>query len=142
MTSAQIVAAGGVVVRSVAGETQFILVHRPHHQDWSLPKGKQDAGETPSQTALREVLEEVGLQCELGEPLDSVRYFEPQRGKDKVVHYWLMCPLNADQARVDGDECDAFVWATPDQAMQMLTYDTEKRVVAQAIDILQRVGDR
>jgi len=127
-----IIAAGGVVVRQGVTELEVVLVHRPHHDDWSLPKGKQDGNETNSETALREVFEEVGLVCELGAELTPVKYVEPNRRRDKIVHYWIMCPLNADEAVVDGDECDELRWCTVEQALALLTYQSERDVVRQA----------
>ena len=62
-------AAGGVVVR----DGKVLLVHRPRYDDWTLPKGKLDPGESFEDAALREVEEETGLRCSLGESC-------PQRG--------------------------------------------------------------
>ena len=66
-SNATIRAAGGVVLRCTpGGDWQVLLIHRPRYDDWSLPKGKADAGESDEQTALREVEEETGLRCTLG----------------------------------------------------------------------------
>ncbi len=54
-------AAGGIVVR----DGRVLLVHRPKYDDWTLPKGKAEAGESDEDCALREVREETGLECEL-----------------------------------------------------------------------------
>src|SRR5439155_13944430 len=63
-------AAGGVIARrDQRGEIEVLLIHRPHRQDWSFPKGKVDAGETDEACALREVEEETGLRCTLGSEL-------------------------------------------------------------------------
>ena len=64
-------AAGGVVVR----DGRVLLVHRPRYDDWSLPKGKLDPGESFEEAALREVEEETGLRCRLGRelPVDRIR---------------------------------------------------------------------
>ncbi|HEV2770779.1 MAG TPA: NUDIX domain-containing protein, partial [Solirubrobacteraceae bacterium] len=64
MSEPQVCAAGGVVVR----DGRLAVVHRPRYDDWSLPKGKLDAGESWEGCALREVEEETGLRCTLGEP--------------------------------------------------------------------------
>ena len=78
----RIEAAGGVVIR----DGKVAVVHRDRYDDWSLPKGKLDKGESFEQAALREVLEETGLQVELGEELEPVSYVD-QKGRPKVV--WL-----------------------------------------------------
>ena len=77
-------AAGGVVVR----DGRVALVHRPRYDDWSLPKGKLDEGESWEEAALREVEEETGLRCELGPEVGRTRY--RASGRPKVVRYWLM----------------------------------------------------
>ena len=65
-------AAGGVVWRRRDDQIQVLLVHRPKYDDWSLPKGKLEPGETHQEAALREVREETGLRCERG-PSSSSR---------------------------------------------------------------------
>ena len=63
-------AAGGVVVR----DGEVVVVHRPRYEDWTLPKGKLDPGETLEEAALREVEEETGLRCRLVRELPPVAY--------------------------------------------------------------------
>ena len=94
-STATVRAAGGIVLRRATdGEWQVLLVHRPRYDDWSLPKGKADPGERDEETALREVEEETGLRCTLGAPAGRTRYRD-SKGRDKVVHYWLMQPESA-----------------------------------------------
>ena len=70
-------AAGGVITRrSGAGDPEIALVHRPRYDDWSLPKGKLEGGEDFAAAALREVEEETGMRCELGEELPPSRYVD------------------------------------------------------------------
>ena len=89
-------AAGGVVWRRGSkGSLKVLLVHRPRYDDWSLPKGKLDPGESHRHAALREVEEETGLRCKLGEELPEVRY-EDRKGRAKRVRYWSMEPVDGD----------------------------------------------
>ena len=75
-------ASGGLVVREgEAGERQVLVVHRPRYDDWSFPKGKLKDGETDEECALREVAEETGLDCELGEELPSTEYSTHRGGR-------------------------------------------------------------
>ena len=129
--AAEVKAAGGVVWRrGPDGAPEFVTVHRPRYDDWSLPKGKLDPGEGWDQAALREVEEEVGLRCTLGAELPSVFYTD-HKGRAKAVRYWLMTP----QGGMDftpNEEVDEMRWVDEETAVGLLTYDRDKRVVRAA----------
>lgn len=121
----QVRAAGGVLVR----DGRIALVHRPKYDDWSLPKGKLDDGESWEDAALREVREETGLQCALHEELDSVEYTDP-KGRPKTVRYWRMEPISGEFA--PNNEVDELRWLEPDEAARCLTYDHDRALVLMA----------
>ena len=82
-------AAGGVVRRRTKnGRNEYALVHRPRYDDWSLPKGKLEPGETDEETAEREVEEETGVRARLLDELSPTRYPD-RKGRVKQVRYWL-----------------------------------------------------
>jgi 8-oxo-dGTP diphosphatase len=118
-------AAGGVVMR----DGQVAVVHRPRYDDWSLPKGKLDPGETFEQAALREVEEETGLRCRLDRELPAVEY--EVRGRPKLVRYWLM-EVVSDPGFEPNDEVDQLRWLSPADAAALLTYDRDRGVLAAA----------
>jgi 8-oxo-dGTP pyrophosphatase MutT (NUDIX family) len=127
-------AAGGIVLRRAPeGDWQVLLVHRPRYDDWSLPKGKADAGETDEETALREVEEETGLRCTLGVAAGRTRYRD-SKGRDKVVHYWLMEPASSagDAAFVPNDEVDEVLWCSVSDATDRLSYSHDRKLLAKA----------
>jgi 8-oxo-dGTP pyrophosphatase MutT (NUDIX family) len=127
-------AAGGIVLRPAPeGGWQVLLVHRPRYDDWTLPKGKADAGETDEETALREVEEETGLRCTLGAPAGRTRYRD-SKGRDKVVHYWLMEPAEdaGDGAFVPNDEVDEVWWCSVAEAADRLSYPHDRKLLAKA----------
>jgi len=118
----RIEAAGGVVIR----DGKVAVVHRDRYDDWSLPKGKLDKGESFEQAALREVLEEPGLQVELGDELEPVSYVD-QKGRPKVVRYWLMEVVGGEfQAN---DEVDELRWLAPGDAVELLSYPHDRELV-------------
>lgn len=107
------------------------MVHRPKHDDWSLPKGKLDAGESWEEAALREVAEETGLRCALGAELAPARYRD-RHGRDKLVRWWWMRPI-ADDGFTPGKEIDELRWLAPADAIALLDYEHD-RALLRAID--------
>ena len=118
-----IVAAGGVV--EDAGK--LLLVHRPKYDDWSFPKGKLDAGESPLQAALREVREETGYTVEAGRLLGSLAY--EVRAVPKVVLYWLMQPVGEPGAVMNPLEIDLLRWVSPREARALLSHELERELL-------------
>jgi 8-oxo-dGTP diphosphatase len=124
-------AAGGVVIRPTPdGGREVAVVHRPRYDDWSLPKGKLDAGEDWEDAALREVEEETGLRCALGEELPSVSYRD-RKGRRKLVRYWQMRPLSG-RFEPTG-EVDELRWLPPEQAIRLLTYEHDRELARSAV---------
>ena len=104
-------------------------MHRPRYDDWSLPKGKAEAGEDLEHTALREVQEETGLRCRLGPDVGRTRYRD-SRGRAKEVRYWLMDPLDDDATFVANHEVDEIRWCSAGEAATLLSYDHDRRLIA------------
>ena len=123
----QVRAAGGAVWRrGPDGALEVLLVHRPRYDDWSLPKGKCDRGETDEDCARREVAEETGMSCALGPELPNQRYVD-QRGRDKVVRYWAMTVV-AGEGRLD-HEVDEVAWLPLPAAGRRLSYGRDVEVL-------------
>jgi 8-oxo-dGTP diphosphatase len=123
--TAEVRAAGGVVLDD---EGRVVLVHRPKYDDWTLPKGKLDPGESFEEAALREVEEETGLRCRLVRELPAVEYTDA-KGRSKVVRYWLM-EVEADSGFVPGDEVDEMRRLSRDEALSLLTYGRDRGVLS------------
>lgn len=119
-------AAGGLVIRERDGRREVAIVHRPRHGDWSLPKGKLDAGESWEAAALREVAEETGLRCELGRELEPARYRD-RRGRRKTVRWFAMRPLGGEFTA--GDEVDELRWLEAEAALELLDYPHDRELV-------------
>jgi 8-oxo-dGTP diphosphatase len=116
-------AAGGLVWRQSAGGPEVAIVHRPGYDDWSFPKGKMEAGEAWTETALREVEEETGLDVRLDDFAGSFSYLVRQRVK--VVLFWNM-QVRQGSSFVANDEVDELKWLPADQALALLHYALEK----------------
>ena len=125
--AAEVKAAGGLVWRRGPSGVEVAVVHRPRYDDWSLPKGKLAKGESFEDAALREVEEETGMTCELGEELEPARYTD-RKGRDKLVRFWLMRPTGGDFE--PNDEVDEMRWLDPRSAIELLDYDHDRALVA------------
>ena len=118
-------AAGGVVLR----DGEVLLVHRPRYDDWTLPKGKLDPGESFEEAALREVEEETGFVCKLGRELPGTEYHD-HKDRAKVVRYWVMEVVGGEFE--PNDEVDELRWMAPEDAAAALTYERDRDVVRAA----------
>jgi 8-oxo-dGTP diphosphatase len=104
---------------------EIALIHRPKYDDWSHPKGKLKPGETARECAVREVLEETGQACALGDRLPTVRY--AAKGRPKEVRYWSARALGG--TFTPGREVDRLVWLPPAAARARLTRAQDRELV-------------
>jgi 8-oxo-dGTP pyrophosphatase MutT (NUDIX family) len=132
--------AGGIVVRYEQDQPWLVVGSRRRERDgrtWTLPKGTPNQGESREQTALREVQEETGLVVRITGELPSIEYFFVQSGTriHKTVHYFLMEPAGGDLASHD-HEFEEVRWIPFSAAATMLTFETERALVARAAELL------
>ena len=137
--------AGGVLVRTVAGRPHVAAI-RPQGKrpgTWVLPKGNIDPGESPAETALREVREETGVEGRIVEKLGDVRYVYTWEGERifKVVSFFL---LRAGRGRIGAIEEAMRVevaearWLPLEEAPGLLAYGGERQMATKARDRLAR----
>jgi 8-oxo-dGTP pyrophosphatase MutT (NUDIX family) len=125
--TAEVNAAGGVVYRRAAeGGVEVALVHRPRYDDWSLPKGKLDPGESFEDAARREVEEETGMRCELGDEVGQTTYRD-RKDREKLVRYWAMEACEGEFE--PNDEVDDLRWVPIGEAPALLSYDFDRELV-------------
>jgi 8-oxo-dGTP pyrophosphatase MutT (NUDIX family) len=123
---AEVEAAGGVIVRDADGGVEVAVVHRSRYDDWSLPKGKLMEGESSEEAALREVEEETGFRCELGEELAPAHYRD-RKGRRKRVRWWRMRPVSG--TFEPNTEVDELRWLEPADAVVLLDYEHDRALV-------------
>lgn len=136
--------AGGVLVKRLAGRIHVAAI-RPQGKPpgtWALPKGNIDPGETPAETAVREVWEETGVHGTLVEKLGDVRYAYTRRGGTrvfKVVSFYLLTAghgrLGEIEERMKVEVAEAR-WLLLEEASKLLAYGGEKQMAKKALDRL------
>jgi 8-oxo-dGTP pyrophosphatase MutT (NUDIX family) len=146
LRTATATSAGGIVVRYEAGRPQFVVGSRRRERDaftWTLPKGTPDGRETLEETAVREVAEETGLEVRITGPLDHIEYTFVQSGTriHKTVHYFMMEAVGGDLDRHD-HEFDQVRWIDFAEAPTILTFETERALVAHAADLVAPATER
>ena len=141
LRNARATSAGGVVHRSIEGRLEIALVHRIRPVLWALPKGTPDAGETLEETALRETREETGLEVELEAPIGDIRYFFVHGSTrfHKTVHFYLMHAVGGSLEQHD-HEFDEVRWLQVEEALELMSYATERGIVEKALRMLHGEG--
>ena len=125
---ARVRAAGGVVLDG----GQVAVIHRPRYDDWSLPKGKLDPGESWEDAAVREVEEETGVLARCEEELASHEYVD-RKGRPKIVRWWRMSVVRRPEAFDVNDEVDELRWVGPEDAEALLDYEHDRELVREAL---------
>jgi 8-oxo-dGTP pyrophosphatase MutT (NUDIX family) len=133
--------AGGIVWRENGdGAVEVLLCARHADGLWALPKGTPEPGESLDQAALREVREETGVEVEIETLVGEMRYWfsRPAEGVryNKTVRHYLMRPVGGDPSLHD-HEFDEVRWVESAEALRLLTYPNEARILREALAKLQ-----
>lgn len=137
--TANAVSAGGVVFRQQDHQVDIALILVGPKLRWQLPKGTLNPDEQIEQAALREVREETGIVAELLDLLERIEYwFYATRAGQRVrfhkfVHFYLMRFQSGDVKDHD-HEVEEARWVEIDEAIEMLAFDSEKKIVEKARD--------
>lgn len=128
-----ILAGGAVVTREHPTRgTEVLVIHRARYLDWTLPKGKTEAGESIPASAVREVEEETGVKIRLGLPLDRICYQSGKQGL-KQVDYWGGTVIETSR-RAPDDEVDVVSWLPVRVALSRLTFAHDHLLVQQLVE--------
>lgn len=132
--------AGGVVFRGYGAEREVLVCGRSGDGLWCLPKGTPEAGESMEETALREVREETGVEVAIEGVVGDIKYWfsRPEQGVRyfKTVRHYLFRPVGGDISLHD-HEFDDVQWLAAQQALKLLTYRNEARILRTALEMAE-----
>src|SRR5438270_8000236 len=120
-------AVGGILQRSTPRGDEVMVVYCKHHQDWTLPRGKVKDGESFQEAAMREVEDETGCSCRIGNYLGTISYSD--NGVPKVVLFWKMM-LVEDKGARNSDEIGEALWLQVPAAIERLSHAQEKALLS------------
>jgi len=139
--------AGGVVYRPRAkGQglrakgkiIEWLICKHSGYHKWVLPKGIIETGEKPEETAVREVVEETGVRTEIVKKIaPDVKYKYMKQGilVDKKVGFYLMEYLSGD-IKNHGWEMEEVKWVSADEALKLLAFEAERKVLKTATELV------
>lgn len=120
-------AAGAVLWRkSDISQLEIAVIHRPRYDDWSLPKGKVESGESHISASYREIQEETGYESTFGPEIGTVVY--KLEGAPKEVRYWAAA-ATVKTGNPNPQEVDEVLWLAPKKAKEKLTNKDDQAIV-------------
>lgn len=124
---------GGAVIDRRDGAFFVALIATRGRTRWGLPKGAVSTGETSEQAALREVLEETGLEARITRTLDTIEYFF--RAGDALIHkrvdFYLMDYVAGDLTP-QLSEVDDVEWVELSEAIRRASFESERKLLEMA----------
>ena len=135
------VSAGGVAYRKRAGHIDVALISVGADNRWQLPKGLVDKGESTADASVREVREETGIDAEMIDRIDKVEYWYVSKEEGSAVRYhkfvyFYLMRYKSGSVDDHDDEVNEARWVAIDDAIEMLAFKSEKKIMTQAREII------
>ena len=132
----------GCVIFDKESHSKVLIVYEKDRNFWGFPKGHIEDGETETQTALREVKEEVGLDVKI---LDEkyryeTNYFIEDKQIDKTCVFFIAEPIDSNvEIQNQEAEIEDSRWVTIKEASNLLTFEDSKNILKMACNDLKRI---
>lgn len=120
---------GAVVFRKDKyNEIKYLLIRNRRSAHWGFPKGHIELGETNSETAVREVLEETGIHIKILPDFCEYSEYTIQGKIEKAVAIFL-AETDEVEYTLQEEEIEECGWFDYNEAMKTLNYDNDKRIL-------------
>lgn len=126
---------GAVVYRNINGKTRFLLIKNKRSSNWGFPKGHLEKGESNSDAAKREVLEETGIHIVIHEGFESVSKYKIKNRIDKMVSIFLATTDDVNTV-IQEEEIEDYVWLPYGRALMCLGFENDKNILRRAYKFL------
>jgi len=126
---------GAVIYRRIDGNLEFLTISHTNDGHWGFPKGHVEKNESEEETAVREVCEETGLTVTLKEGFKvSVEYSIKQETMKEVVYFLAM--VQEERVYIQVDEVKDYKWTSFEITKQLLSYESSKQVLEEALEFI------
>lgn len=122
---------GAVVYRDIKGEIRYLLIKNKRSAHWGFPKGHIEPGETKTETAKREVLEETGIHVNIIDGFESISKYKIRDRIEKTVSIFVGTTKDTSTI-IQQEEIEDYIWLTYDRAMSLLKFENDKNILSSA----------
>ena len=126
----------GCVIYRIADEMRVLVIKQARNGNWSFPKGHVEDGETETETALREVLEEVGLKIKITDGFRETIHYNPRANINKDVVYFVS-ESKTGRVKLQKEEVADYKWVRPEHALKILSFVNDKEVLKKALKFIE-----
>jgi bis(5'-nucleosidyl)-tetraphosphatase len=126
---------GAVIYRESAGTIEFLAIRSKKFGHWGIPKGHVEEGESEQETAKREVLEETGLDIMISSGFRKIIEYSPSEDTCKAVVYFIG-KVSRETVKIQEEEVQDYRWLDYSEMLELLTFDSDRKVVAEAKNFL------
>ena len=134
------ISAGGVVYKRDEGEVYFLVIKRNQMNNWTLPKGHREKGESLQETAIREVEEETSIGAYPEKYIDTTMYYVANEKERivyiRVVFWFLMKPENTNISKKPDKEIAEVKWVKYDDLLNILSYSSDKYIIKKSLSCI------